>query len=209
MCCFQHCKSKGIGMKQIKATTVFAVMAAGLSLSFTMVSQSHAAYSNTKDVVHDTNGHIVKNTFNYCVRTKWEAGTDLCAPKQEAPTPPVVKHVPRQYSRSYLVFFDWDKSTITPEAADVIRKAHADASHKGQVSFDLTGHADRSGSDSYNMKLSESRAMAVKDQLMGMGATSGQVLTTAKGEMDPLVPTADGVREPQNRRVKIMYYYVE
>ncbi|HAJ48554.1 MAG TPA: cell envelope biogenesis protein OmpA, partial [Alphaproteobacteria bacterium] len=66
----------------------------------------------------------------------------------------------------------------------------------------ITGHADTSGTNAYNIGLSERRAFAVKDELVRLGATA-QILTTAKGETELLVQTADGVREPQNRRATI------
>jgi outer membrane protein OmpA-like peptidoglycan-associated protein len=68
----------------------------------------------------------------------------------------------------------------------------------------VTGHADRSGSDAYNMALSLRRANAVKDQLVREGIAANQIVVVGRGESQPLVPTADGVREPQNRRVEIV-----
>jgi outer membrane protein OmpA-like peptidoglycan-associated protein len=68
----------------------------------------------------------------------------------------------------------------------------------------VTGHADRAGPDSYNMALSMRRADAVKAVLVREGVPANQIAVVARGESQPLVPTADGVREPQNRRVEIV-----
>ena len=68
-----------------------------------------------------------------------------------------------------------------------------------------TGHADRSGTDRYNLALSERRAKAVQAELVRLGVPADQIAVTFKGEAEPLVPTADGVREPQNRRVEILF----
>ncbi len=69
----------------------------------------------------------------------------------------------------------------------------------------LGGHADRSGSADYNVGLSQRRADAVKAYLGGRGVPDGAMSTEAFGESRPLVETADGVREPQNRRVEITF----
>lgn len=108
-------------------------------------------------------------------------------------------------SRSYLAFFDFDKSELTPEAQEIIRKAWEDAGNGEVVRIELTGHADRAGTDRYNIRLSERRSQAVKRELVRLGASAQDIVTFAKGETDPLVPTDDGVREPQNRRVEIVY----
>ncbi|WP_347230272.1 OmpA family protein [Erythrobacter sp. SG61-1L] len=69
----------------------------------------------------------------------------------------------------------------------------------------LAGYADRSGSDAYNVGLSERRNQAVRSYLVGHGIPGGAISTHAFGEGNPRVPTADGVRELQNRRVEITY----
>jgi outer membrane protein OmpA-like peptidoglycan-associated protein len=102
------------------------------------------------------------------------------------------------------VFFDWDKSDITPEAARILQQAADNARRGGNSRIVVTGHADRSGAATYNQRLSERRAEAVRAQLIRNGMTTGQISTSGRGETQPLVPTADGVREPQNRRAEIV-----
>lgn len=122
------------------------------------------------------------------------------APVEQPVAAPAAPAAPQKY----MVFFDWNRSDITIEAADIL-KTVADNVKKGeQVQLDLTGHADRSGPDGYNQKLSERRAEAVKKHLVRLGVQMGEITTHAKGESDPLVTTDDGVREPQNRRVEIV-----
>jgi outer membrane protein OmpA-like peptidoglycan-associated protein len=105
----------------------------------------------------------------------------------------------------FIVFFDWDKSDITPQAAAILDNAAAAYQQTGQANVVLAGHADRSGSDQYNVGLSQRRADAVKDYLAGHGVPDSAMSTEAYGESRPLVETADGVREPQNRRVEITF----
>jgi outer membrane protein OmpA-like peptidoglycan-associated protein len=75
---------------------------------------------------------------------------------------------------------------------------------KGSARITATGHADTSGPENYNMALSLRRANAVKDALVREGVPATAIAVIGRGESQPLVPTADGVREPQNRRVEIV-----
>jgi outer membrane protein OmpA-like peptidoglycan-associated protein/opacity protein-like surface antigen len=121
-------------------------------------------------------------------------------PPAPVPTPPVVTPV-----GPFIVFFDWDRSDITPQAAAILDNAAAAYQSTGQAQVVLAGHADRSGSADYNVGLSQRRADAVRSYLSGRGVPAGAIATEAFGESRPLVETADGVREPQNRRVEITF----
>jgi outer membrane protein OmpA-like peptidoglycan-associated protein len=103
------------------------------------------------------------------------------------------------------VFFDWDRAEITPEAGAVLDNAVSAYGNCGTAAIMLAGHADRSGSTQYNVGLSERRNTAVRSYLTGKGIPTARISTQAFGESSPRVPTADGVREPQNRRVEISY----
>lgn len=108
-------------------------------------------------------------------------------------------------SRTYIVFFDMDSSHVTPDARAILAQAAEDA-RKGQaVSVKVIGHTDTVGSDSGNMQLSRQRAKSVESQLVAMGVAPDVIEPVARGESDPLIPTADGVAEPQNRRVEVTY----
>lgn len=104
----------------------------------------------------------------------------------------------------FLVFFDWDRSALTPEARKIIASAADEFKRTGSTRIVATGHTDLSGSPQYNLRLSERRAEAVKAELIRLGVPATVITTVGKGEEDPLVPTKDGVREAQNRRVEIV-----
>ncbi|WP_395676596.1 OmpA family protein [Inquilinus sp.] len=106
--------------------------------------------------------------------------------------------------RSYLVFFDFDSSRLTPEARSIVAAAATDAIGGESTRIGVTGHTDRSGTDAYNQALSVRRAEAVRRELVADGVADNLIIIRGAGEADPLVPTADGVREPQNRRVEIV-----
>lgn len=123
-------------------------------------------------------------------------------PPPPAPPPPPP---PACVGGPYVVFFDWDKDDITPQAAAILDNAASAYQTCGQAQVMLAGHADRSGSDQYNVGLSQRRATNVRSYLSSHGIPDGVMTQEAFGESRPLVETADGVREPQNRRVEITY----
>lgn len=153
------------------------------------------------------------DTHSIMVGLRFNFGAPKAQPKPEPKPMPVAAPAPApapepapapDLPRSYLVFFDWDKSDIRADAAAIIRTAAANADKMGMVRLNLTGHADRSGAQAYNMRLSKRRADAVRAMFMDLGFKAEEISVVAKGETDPLVPTDDGVREPQNRRVEIV-----
>ena len=124
------------------------------------------------------------------------------APMAEA-APPVAPAAPA-VARTYLVFFDWDRADLTDRARQIIGEAAGGARRVSATKIEVAGHADRSGTPQYNQRLSERRAQAVAAELVRQGVARNDIGITAFGESRPLVPTADGVREPQNRRVEIV-----
>ena len=105
----------------------------------------------------------------------------------------------------FLVFFDWDKATLTTEARQVVAKAADEFKRTGAARLVATGYTDLSGTPQYNYKLSVRRAEAVKAELVRLGVPAASITTIGRGEEEPLVPTKDGVREAQNRRVSIEF----
>ncbi len=149
-------------------------------------------YDNTRDVtalVPDDTRDITdrRNYDDTTDRTVWceEVGRVIRAP-------------------SFMVFFDWDKSELSPKALETIQRAADAYKTKGGAQVRATGHADTSGSEDYNMALSLRRANAVKEALVRDGVPATEISVIGRGERQLLVPTGDGVREAQNRRVEIV-----
>jgi len=103
----------------------------------------------------------------------------------------------------YLVFFAWDQADISPVAQAVLDQVHEDYLRGRPSRLVIAGHADRSGPEAYNVGLSERRARNVARALSERGVPEDSMNLEWYGETRPRVPTADGVREPQNRRVEI------
>ena len=105
----------------------------------------------------------------------------------------------------FLVFFDFDSSALTPEALSILTEVRQAAKPGSYTSIIATGHTDTVGTAEYNLGLSQRRADSVKAELVRMGIPAAVITTVAEGEAGLLVPTADGVPEPQNRRVEIQF----
>ena len=177
------------------------------------MASSAFADMNTKATVVDNNGNIVRSIVSgECVRTKWDAMSDACgnaapvpaaAPTKAAAPAKKRDSVMREQKRSYLVFFDFNKDVLNEDAKGIISNLLEKNSSDGSISFAVTGHADRSGGDAYNLALSKRRANAVKAALIANGVKEENISIDFKGESEPLVQTDDGIKEPQNRRAEI------
>jgi iron complex outermembrane receptor protein len=142
--------------------------------------------------------------FGFSLKYRFEPQTSEAAiPAAPYTPPPAVAPAPAP--SSYLVFFDFNKSDLTPEAVTIVDRAAKNAGPAKATQLTVTGHTDTVGSDAYNMRLSRRRAESVAAQLEKDGIPANEIEIVAKGKHDLLVPTRDGVREPQNRRVQIVY----
>jgi OOP family OmpA-OmpF porin len=142
------------------------------------------------------------NEFNHAILVGFRYTFGVTPPPPPAPTP-VAAPAPAP-ARSYLVFFDWDKATLTDRARQIIHEA-ADNSRRVQYTqLEVNGYTDTSGKPSYNRTLSIRRAENVAAELVRDGVPRTAISIHGFGETHLLVPTGPGVREPQNRRVEII-----
>jgi len=175
---------------------------AGVAYNFTpgMAATLEYRYLGTQGRTFQDNGERIKsgdnNNHSILVGLRYSFG--------EAEAPVAEEVAPVAQARSYLVFFDFDSSNLTPEAKQIVNSAATDALQGKASQINVTGHTDRSGSDKYNQALSVRRGEAVRRELVSDGVADNAIIVRGVGESDPLVPTADGVREPQNRRVEIV-----
>ncbi len=142
--------------------------------------------------------------YGFSLKYRFEPNKEEAAATAAAYVPPPAV-APMAAPKSYLVFFDFNKSDLTPQATTIVDQAAKNAGPAKVTQLQVTGHTDTVGSDAYNMRLSRRRAESVAAQLEKDGIPSSEIEIVAKGKRDLLVPTADGVKEPQNRRVQIVY----
>ncbi len=119
---------------------------------------------------------------------------------QQVVTPPVAP------ARTYLVFFDWDRADLTARARQIVSEAAQASTHVQTTTIEVNGYTDLSGTAAYNQRLSVRRAESVESELVRDGVNRSEISIHGFGETHPLVQTAKGVREPQNRRVEIILH---
>jgi outer membrane protein OmpA-like peptidoglycan-associated protein len=117
-----------------------------------------------------------------------------------APPPPPTAVAPAK--QMFIVFFEFDKSSLTADGKKVVDAAAA-VFKSGKSGVAISGYTDLAGTQQYNLALSKRRADTVKAALVRDGVPASAIDESWHGKENPRVPTADGVREPQNRRVEI------
>jgi outer membrane protein OmpA-like peptidoglycan-associated protein len=125
-------------------------------------------------------------------------------PAAPTPTPAAMPEV--QPQRTYLVFFDWDRADLSERARQIVATAASAATRVQLTRIEVNGYTDLSGTAPYNQRLSVRRAETVEAELVRDGVARGEITVRGYGESNPLVLTAPGVREPQNRRVEIILH---
>ena len=125
------------------------------------------------------------------------------AQAEAAVAPKMAKPAPEKIRRQFVVYFRLDSAALTPTTRKRIMAAAAEAKRVGAKRVYVSGFADTTGTDRYNLVLSEERAGAVADALVEGGVSSKIVSTGAFGEGILSVETKDGVLMPDNRRVTI------
>jgi outer membrane protein OmpA-like peptidoglycan-associated protein len=106
-------------------------------------------------------------------------------------------------SQAFGILFATNSAKLDGQSRDVVRQAASAAKDNAPAHVTVGGHTDTVGSKSFNQKLSERRADAVRKELIADGVAPGDISAEGFGETDLKVPTADHVDEPRNRRVTI------
>jgi len=154
----------------------------------------------TKNTTFHPQFNVFRLTVNYRF---WAPSPPPAAPTPVVaapPAPPPAAVAPSK--QMFIVFFEFDKSSLTPDGRKVVDAAAA-AFKAGKRSVAIAGYTDLAGTQQYNLALSKRRADTVKAALVRDGVPASAIDEAWHGKENPRVPTADGVREPQNRRVEI------
>lgn len=134
-----------------------------------------------------------------------------------APSAPVVlsqEGIEKQFSAvfaaepsppaKFLLYFEPDSNRLVADSQLQLPKIIAAVEERLSYAIGVYGHADRTGSEEHNLLLSMQRALAVRDLLSAQGVDAQHIDVDSHGEGNPLIPTADGVAEPLNRRVEVI-----
>jgi len=132
----------------------------------------------------------------------------------EAPAPLAAAQIDRTWGRAmqaapraprrFLLYFQFGTDKLTPESETALPQILATIREYPAAEVTVIGHTDRVGTDESNLALGRERAEAIHTRLVAIGIPPNMVDATSHGEKNPLVPTADEVPEPRNRRVEVM-----
>lgn len=105
--------------------------------------------------------------------------------------------------KSFLLYFESGSNTLTPASQAEFAKVREEIAQRPAAEAMVIGHTDRVGKLEANDKLSLRRAEMIREQLIDAGVAAAKLEAVGRGEREPLIPTADEVDEPRNRRVEI------
>ena len=104
----------------------------------------------------------------------------------------------------FTLYFIEGGDTLTAESQTAVTAILDAIKQRPAPDLVVIGHTDRVGSLKDNDKLSSKRAESIRQQLVLRGIDADNIQASGRGERQPLVPTADEVAEPRNRRVEIL-----
>ena len=132
---------------------------------------------------------VDKPFFANFAQVEYEFGSVLKA----TPRPPV----------KYTLYFLNGAATLDPESASVLEGLIVKAKATPNADLSVVGHADATGSEAVNVRVSQARAASIRDNLTAAGIPASIIEVTSHGSGNPRVPTPRGVAEPRNRRVEV------
>jgi len=105
---------------------------------------------------------------------------------------------------NFTLYFNENSQELTEASKTVFERVLTDLKDRKVVDIVVVGHTDAVGTDAFNDELARKRAEAIRGALIARGIGSSDVVAIGRGKRELLVPTADGVAEPRNRRVEIV-----
>lgn len=161
-----------------------------------------------QDVVKDSHGNVVMNSFNNCVLTQWDSSRNECTGSRA--------DLRRLDKEMRTVYFDFNKSTLnSKEKAKLDELGKLIKAAKDVESVDMVGFADKMGNPGYNKRLSQRRAETVKAYLAAKGLKTRKVRVEAMGDTKPVTSCEHSERKQQiaclaeDRRVEIEFNFVK
>lgn len=190
-------------MNKLLGIVFTCIMSMGLML---VAPYNTMANTMTKDVVIDSNGGIVRDSFGGCVRTKWDSGVDKCK----------THHLIMKMDER-IIYFDFDKSVLTDTEKGKLDILATVLKEHNIKKVKVVGYTDRIGTNGYNHTLSHKRADAVKHYLGTKVKLESSVVTLrGLGESNQVKACADvkGHNElvtclAPNRRVEVEVDYFD
>lgn len=100
------------------------------------------------------------------------------------------------------IFFDFDKATLRKESTGELERLHKLLTETPALRLEISGHTDNVGADAYNKDLSQRRAKAVVDYLVGKGVDKARLTFAGYGDTQPVAPNTSKANRQLNRRTE-------
>lgn len=107
-------------------------------------------------------------------------------------------------AKSFTLYFLEGQDELTVESKEIFETVFVEITKYPVPDLVVVGHTDKVGSDPFNDALALRRAEAVRAALIARGVAPTNIVAVGRGKREPLIPTADGVAEPRNRRVEVV-----
>ena len=117
--------------------------------------------------------------------------------------------VVKRILKNVKIYFDYDKSDLRDDGIDALSKALYTLEHNPKADILITGNCDVRGSEKYNEKLGEHRALAVRDYVIKQGLPENRIKILSRGKLDAMAPTNDIVGMQKDRNAQFMVAEVE
>jgi iron complex outermembrane receptor protein len=180
-----------------------------LTLGANNFTDKYANHTTASARYHNAVQYIASSPYGidggfYYARAAYKFGA--VPPPMPEPPPTLAPSTPPTPAapKTYLVFFDWDRADLSERARQIVATAAQGVTQTQTTRIEVNGYTDLSGTKAYNQRLSVRRAETVEAELVRDGVPKTEISIHGYGESHPLIPTAPGVREPQNRRVEII-----
>ena len=105
--------------------------------------------------------------------------------------------------RTFVLYFELNSDRLTPESQAQLPQVNVAVREFPAPEVAVVGHTDRLGRSEFNARLALQRAELIRDALIAAGVAARMIEVSSHGESNPLIPTADEVAEPRNRRVEV------
>ena len=105
---------------------------------------------------------------------------------------------------TYGITFDVGKSTIKPESMGEINRVVELMTQNPDLKFSVEGHTDATGNAASNQTLSEARSKAIADKLVSLGISSDRLVSSGKGQNNPIADNGTDEGRAKNRRVEFV-----
>jgi OOP family OmpA-OmpF porin len=150
----------------------------------------------------DNDGDAIPDVEDFCPNTPGVRGGDKPGcPKKNA----LIVVTEKEIRITQQIQFEFNKAVIKPGISyKILDEVVSVLADNGKIALEVQGHTDNAGSDAYNMKLSQSRADAVRAYLVAHGIEPGRLVSTGYGFHQPLVPNNSEANRALNRRVQFI-----